>query len=281
MTLPPAPPGSTFSGGDGQTAYQELVGQSDNSVALGVPTGLPNGIVEQFPLFVDGVVAVTDDVVDGRPTWRIDRDYGPMNTGSDGPSPTESIWIDVATGVTLQRQTVGMRTSNDIPITDTVTLSGLDTNATLPAEFPGTFPDGAVVAPSGDPSAFGPTTFDEVASEFGGSIVVPSLPADAINVWRMNFGNADGTSTISSNLIVRWYDGFIRTEYRVVGFPPSMEMPDTCSSCTGSLLDELRTWNGETTEANVTRDQVGLTVTGPSREAIQEVIDSLVDLPSA
>jgi hypothetical protein len=64
-----------YLGSDGQTAYQEVVGLADNSLPLGVPTGLPNGIVELFPLRADSVVDVADDTVDGRPTWRIEYEF--------------------------------------------------------------------------------------------------------------------------------------------------------------------------------------------------------------
>jgi hypothetical protein len=267
-----------FAGSDGQTMYQEIMGQADNSVPLGVPTGLPNGIVEPFPLTVDSVVAVVDDVIDERATWRIDLNYGSSDLDPTAAAMSKSIWIDVETGVTLQTRESGTHTINDIPVTDTVTLSDIDVNASLPAEFPGTFPEGAAVAPSGDPLAFGPTTVDEFASEFGSAIVAPTAPADVVAISRMNFGNADGTTTVSPSLIIRWFDGFVRTEYRFVGYPPSMALPDTCPSCTGSLLDELRAWNGASAGVNMGRDGVSISISGPSREAIRAVIDSLVEL---
>lgn len=266
-----------YIGADGQTAYQELNGQADNSVALGVPTGLPNGIVEPFPLFADGVVGIADEVVGGRATWRIDREY-PSVAGS--PEQTTSTWIDQQAGVTLQSRSTGMHSSNGIALTDTVTLSGLDTGAALSADFPGSFPDGATVDRSGDPSQFGPTTIEEAASLFDASIVAPTMPADLVALSTMNFGNDDGTTTASPSLIVRWFDGFLRTEYRVTSFPPSMAMPDTCAApCTGSLLDEIRSWGGEGTAVDVRRGGLGISISGPSRQAIQAVIDSLVELP--
>jgi hypothetical protein len=256
---------------DGQTAYQELAGQADNSVALGVPTGLPNGIVEQFPLYPDDVVAVEDDVVDGRPTWRIDREY-------PSQSSSTSTWIDVQTGVTLQSRSVGMQSTNGVPQTDTLTLSDLQLGASMPADFPGTFPDGAVVNRSGDPTQFSSSSVEDAATLFGVSIVVPTTPADVMAVSTMNFGNDDGTTTSSPSLIVRWFDGFLRTEYRLSSFPPSMPMPDSCESCTGTLLDELKAWSEDGTSLNVSRDGLGISITGPNRQAVQDVIDSLVQV---
>jgi hypothetical protein len=267
-----------YTGPDGQTAYQEVVGLADNSLPLGAGTGLPNGIFEPFPLTPDYVVDIADDVVDGRPTWRIDRDYGTLG-GSTDPDQTMSIWIDVATGVTVQLRSTGMQAANGIPLTDTVTLSDLDLAAVLPADFPGTFPDVAVVAPSGDALAFGPTTVEQAAAEFGVNVVVPTEPADVVAISQMNFGNDDGTTSSSPSLIVRWFDGFVPTEYRLAALPPSMALPDSCTNCAGTLLDELRDWTGDSARVDVHRDALSISITGPTPAAIQKVIDSLVEIP--
>ncbi|MCU1358925.1 MAG: hypothetical protein JWN99_214 [Ilumatobacteraceae bacterium] len=267
---------AAFVGSDGQPGYQEIVGQADSSVALGVPTGLPNGIVEPFPLRSDGVVAVADDTNDGRPTWPIDSSY---DSGDGGAAMTMSLWIDTATGVTLQTRSEGMNSDQDGPLIDTVTLSDLMVGAALPADFPGTFPDGAAVSRSGDVSGFAPTSLDAAVALFGHGVAVPALPADVVSVSTTNFGNPDGGTTASPSLIVRWFDGFLRTEYRLTGFPPTMALPDTCGSCTGTVLDELRAWNGQDDSVNVNRGGLGISITGPDRQAIQAVLDSLVESP--
>jgi hypothetical protein len=266
---------ASFVDADGNTAYQELAGQSDSSVALGIPTGLPNGIVEPFPLMPDYVVDVADDAIDGRAAWRIDREYD-MGDGSD--PQTTSIWIDVETGVTLQTRSTGTSVSNGVPLTDTLTLSTLTIGAPMPADFPGSFPDGADVERSGDATQFGATSIEAAAVEFGSGVPVPSGPADVVFVSRMNFGNEDGSTTSSPSLVVRWLDGFLTTtEYRLTTFPPSMPVPDTCAPCTGTLLQELHALAGQGAMITVHRGNLGISITGPDIEAVRTVIDSLVE----
>lgn len=271
-----------FTGMDGQVVYQELVGQADNSVALGVPTGLPNGIVEQFPLTTDFVVDIADDVIDGRPTWRIDQVYDVPGSTATTAEMSSSIWIDVNSGITIKTRNVGMQTRNDVALVETITLSNLELDTPMPPDFPGAFPENAAVDRSGDPTSFGPVSIEAAAIEFGSTIVAPTLAADLTAVSRMNFGNEDGTTTISPSLIMRWFDGFVRTEYRLVSFPPSMGAPETCPTCTGSLLEELQSWNGALAAGGVTaqRDGLGASITGPSQGEVRAILDSLVEVPA-
>lgn len=266
-----------YTGADGQSAYQEIVGQADSSVALGVPTGLANGVITPIAQLSSGLVAITDDVLDGRPVWRVDQQFE-LVQGSTSPQQT---WIDQATGITVQTHTSGMMAIDDTPLDEIITLTALEPGAPMPDGFPALFPPGAVVSTSGDPTAFGPIAIDQAAAEFDAPILVPTLAGDQVSVERMNFGTADGTATgapvIAPVLHVRWFDGFVRTELRIDGYPSTMVWPDSCAGCTISLLEELRAAPISAEGVSVVRDNIGVTLTGDP-DTIRAVIASLVEV---
>lgn len=258
----------------GHTSYQQIDGQSDSSVALGVPTGLPNGVVTPMSRFTSHVESIVEEDLDGRPTWRIDQ---AMNL--PGVPPAEmSTWIDQSTGITLRTRSVGMASSDGVPITDDITLSEIEPGAPLPDDFPNPFPPDAQIAVSGDPTAYSATTLEAGLAELGPGIVVPTLAPDQIAIWRMNFGTDDGGIEVSPSLIMRWFDGFERTELRIVRYPSSMTMPDTCVDCGLTLLEEIRAMPVDSPESAVVRDGVSVWITG-SAEKAREVVASLVMSP--
>jgi hypothetical protein len=266
---------ASYTDADGNPAYQEIVGQADGSVALGVPTGLTNGVVTSIAQLRDGLIGITDDVIDGRSTWRVDQRTEDLVAG-DGSTSLQQTWIDQATGITVQTTTSGQMAINDVPLDETITLTHLEPGAALPADFPNPFPTDAAVASSGDPSAFGPITDDLARAEFDRPILVPGLPADQVSIARMNFGTTDGGTEMSPSLVARWFDGFVRTELRITGYPSMMTLPDSCPTCTGSLLDELRSLPVTADGVNVSRAGIGVSLTGDP-DTIRAVIASLTE----
>jgi hypothetical protein len=198
----------------GASAFQEIVGMTDNSVALGVPTGLPNGIVEPFPLYPDDITEIGDDVVDGRTAWRIVRvlDFQP------GVQQTTAIWIDQQTGVTIQTITTSP-SGNDPSVltTQTTRLSDLVIGAEMPPTFPGSFPDGAVVQRSGAPRVPAVDVIGQAAAAFGDHFVLPSIAPDALSLTFMN-AQPDGTDGMPW-FEARWLDGFTSTTLRIAQRP--------------------------------------------------------------
>ena len=269
---------AVFTGPDGGPAYQQIDGQADSSVALGVPTGLANGVVTAMSSLAFDVVAIEEDMVGGRSTWRIDQRRATGFPASDSVSST-STWIDRATGITLRTMSSGgsfIGEGDDMtPIVDTITLSDLVPDEVMPAGFPVLFPPDANVERSGDAAAFAPITLDAAAAEVGPGGVVPTIAADQVSIQRIPFGTADGGTEISPSLIVRWFDGFLRTELRVVRFPSSMVPPASCPDCSDSLLEQLAEAPPSGDGVSVGVGQIQVTITGDP-ERFAEIIDSLV-----
>lgn len=264
-------------GPDGRWTGQQVDGQRDSSLALGIPTGLSSGIVTNLDGLSFGVVAIEQDVVGDRDTWRIDQsnDLGP---NSPGPATIEtSTWIDRATGITLQTRTTGAGSVEQdgevLAITDIVTLSDLVLDEPMPTDFPNLWPPDTEVALSGDPYQFGPITYEDAAVELGPGAVVPTIAADRVSMDRIVFG--EGIENVGVTLVARWFDGFLATELRVMRFPSMMEMPDSCEACTESLLEQLRTAALTNSGVNVMADGFSVSLTGDA-ERIRSIIDSLV-----
>lgn len=263
----------------GVTTYQQIDGQADGSVALGVTTGLANGIVSRIDDLSRDVVAIEEDIVDGRATWRIDQ------RTEMGIGPAEGIetstWIDRATGITLQTTSSGAMFIGDgdgeemIAIAETITLSELVPDEPMPAGFPSPFPPDAAVDLSGDPTHFGPITIDAASAELGTGAVVPTLPADQVSLQRMPFGTGDGGTEVTPSLIVRWFDGFLVTELRIDRLPSSMQVPGTSVELGQSLLEQLRAAPVTVSGVRAAVDPFQVWITGdPVR--VRAIVDSLV-----
>lgn len=267
-----------YSGADGLPLYQQIDGAADSSTALGVPTGLANGIVTPLPSLNSGVVAIEEDSVGGRSTWRIEQRHE-TGFGEGNDISTTVTWIDRATGVTLKTVTDGagfIDNGGDLtPIKDTIWLSELTLDEAIPADFPTLIPPNVNVDRSGDALAFGPITVDAAAAEIGPGAVVPTIEADQVSIQRMAFGTADGGTETSPSLIVRWFDGFVRTELRVTRLPSSMPAATSCPDCTGSLLEQLSIAPITEEGVSVGVGQIQVSITGDP-ERIRTVIDSLV-----
>ncbi len=262
---------AVFTDAAGQPAYQEVVGQANGSMGVGVPTGLVNGIITSISQLRPGLVAIVDDVLDGRPAWRIDQLTENL-VARDGSMSRQQTWIDQATGITVQTHTSGSTSIDDVALDEIITLTDLEPGTPMPADFPNPFPAEATVAVSGDPTAFAPITLDQAAAEFDAPLLVPSLPGAQVSIERMNFG-----TEISPVLHVQWFDGFVRTELRIDQYPSMMDWPDTCSDCTIGVLDELRAAPLTIDGVYVARDNVGVTLTGDP-DTIRAVIASLTQL---
>jgi hypothetical protein len=265
---------AVFINADGTTGYQQVDGQADSALGLGIPTGLVNGIITPIGLLEGDVVAIEEEVVDGRATWRIDQ-Y------SDGVAPftpiETSTWIDRETGVTLRTRSIGALSidqgGDTQPITQTISLSEIVPNEPMPADFPSPFPPEAQIAVSGDRSQFGPSTYEAAAAQLGPGAVLPTIDADQVSVSRMVSG--EGPENVGVTLVVRWFDGFVETELTVIRFPAALLTEDPCLSCEPSLLEQLRV---EPVRAGIVYTEVGgveVSLRGDP-ERFAEIIDSLV-----
>ena len=87
-------------------------------------------------------------------------------------SQVESYTIDQESGLIVEYG----RTSINNGIEDVMeaTISDLQLNVALPAEFAGAFPDGAVVDRSGDPDGFALLMPETAAAQFGGELLLPA-----------------------------------------------------------------------------------------------------------
>ncbi len=270
---------AVYGGPDGQDAYQQVDGQMDGSLGLGIPTGLVNGVITSIDALTYDVVAIEEDTVGGRATWRIDQWRG-MSSPSSLDGMEMSTWIDRATGITLKTRSAGASFAGEgdemTPLTETIVLSELVLDEPMPADFPPVAPPGVEVARSGDPTQFGPITIEAAAAELGPGAVVPTLPADQVSMQRMQFGDADGGTEVAPTLVVRWFDGFSVTELRVDRFPSSMQPPASCADCSTTLLEQLRGAPIEANRVNVGVGQIQVSIAGDP-ERIRAIVDSLVE----
>jgi hypothetical protein len=265
---------AVFTNADGTTGYQQVDGQADSSLGLGIPTGLTNGIITPSSLLEGDVVAIEEDVVDGRATWRIDQ----YSAGVEPFTPIEtSTWIDRETGITLRTRSIGALSIDQggdaQPITQTISLSEIVPNEPMPADFPNPFPPNAQVAVSGDPTQFEPSTYEEAAAQLGPGALVPTIDADQVSISRMVSG--EGPENVGATLVVRWFDGFVTTELTVIRFPAALVTPDPCVSCEPTLLDQLRVEPIRAGTVYVGVGDVEVSLTGDP-ERFPEIIDSLV-----
>ncbi len=158
-------------GGHGAPPYQEIAGWSDYAVGLQMFVG--HDPVPRLDI-VDPSAEVVEVEFDGRPAWQItwpSPDVGPSDR-------TTTLVIDQATGLIVATRNE-LVVDGDRQITDS-SLTALEIGVELPEDYPGTFPEGAIVERSGDPAAYRTTTAAEAAELFGSGFVVPSgLPETA------------------------------------------------------------------------------------------------------
>ncbi len=266
-------------GPDGKDAYYQLDGQMDGSLGLGIPTGLVTGFVTSIGSLTYDVVAIEEDTVGGRATWRIDQ-----RRGASSPSLLDvmeaSTWIDRATGITLQTRSVGESFADvgekRTPLTETVTLRELVVDEPMPADFPPVAPPGVEVDRSGDPTEFGPITIEAAAAELGPGAVVPTVPADQVSMYRYQVENAaGGNAEVVPTLIVRWFDGFSATELWVARTPSFMQPTASCADCSTTLLGQLQGSPLAVGGVNVWVGRIQVSIVGDP-ERIRAIVDSLV-----
>ena len=131
-------------------AHQEIVGWTDNSTPLLIALGYDP--VMRFDAVHDTVVEEVQSHL-GRPAWRLTAsfEYGaPDDTSAF--SQQEVYTIDKESGLIVGYRRVSI--SDGVEDITEGSLSDLQLDATLPAEFPGAFPVEAVVSPSGSPDGF-------------------------------------------------------------------------------------------------------------------------------
>lgn len=266
-------------GPDGKDAWYQLDGQMDGSLGLGVPTGLVTGFVTSIGSLTYDVVAIEEDTVGGRATWRIDQ-----RLGAGSPSLLDvmeaSTWIDRATGITLQTRSVGASFADEsgerTPLTETITLSELVVGEPMPADFPPVAPPGVEVDRSGDPTEFGPITIEAAAAELGPDAVVPTVPAEQVSMYRYQVENAaGGDAEVVPTLVVRWFDGFSATELQVARTPSFMQPPASCADCSTTLLEQLQGAPLAVGGVYVWVGRIQVSIVGDP-ERIRSIVDSLV-----
>jgi hypothetical protein len=211
---------AAFRGMDGATAYQEVVGWTDNSTPLLMMLGsMP---VMQFDgLFDPTVEEVTSHL--GRPAWRITSTLGfgaggSLDPASDGYSEqTDAYTVDQQTGLLVAFRSTN--THDGVEDLTEMRLDDLETDVQMPVDFPGVFPEGAVVDRSGDPNGFVPLTIEQAAAQFGFGFVAPVLDDERPRVWLAEQGRvfADNGSQLATmrRATIEWYDGFARSSIEI------------------------------------------------------------------
>lgn len=171
---------SAVSKPDGTVIYQRVEGWNENSTGEAILLGhspMWNAPANQTAL------TIVDAEHDGRPAWHITASR-PGFTQIAAKIDTET-WIDTATGLvvrSIETQT-GLDNNGNAAASQTTesTWTDLDTNAELPSEFPGQFPDGATIDVSGDPGAFQQSIDpSELVTAFGPSVWIPNIPGATV-----------------------------------------------------------------------------------------------------
>lgn len=175
-----------FVGPDGATQYQEVVGWTDNSTPLLI--ALRINPVMRFDAVQDTVVEEAQSELG--PAWRLTASFG--FGAPDDPSAfsqQETYTIDKESGLIVEYHLVS--TNDGIEDVTDMSLSNLRLNASLPAEFPGSFPDGAVIDQSGNPAGFTLLRPETAAEQFGGQLF---LPATGDSAMRIVMSQSEGQS---------------------------------------------------------------------------------------
>ena len=175
-----------FGGADGGTQYQEIVGWPDNSTPLLILFGY-DPVMRFDAMQQPTLTEVTSHL--GRPAWQITSTFEGGYTETTPVTQTETYTIDQQTGLVVaydQRQTQNGVETN----VREARIDDLEVGATLPAAFPGAFPEGAVVDRSGDPNGFVPLSVADAGAMFGSGFVVPAgdgapVPRTTVNMFDM------------------------------------------------------------------------------------------------
>jgi hypothetical protein len=202
---------SAFRGADGTIQYQEIVGQRDNSVPVGVLTGMnPVQLVDAIP-GVRTDIAVT--VLDVRPVWEITTvmTYDPSSCEElcEGDPFVQTMvdTVDQATGLVIRSS----NTTTEVNGTSQVAvLRDIRVVDTVPAAFPGTVPDGAEIDRSGEPTAAVSATLGDVADFFGVPVPIPSGVGEAtVNVSQNESLDPSGAVLVNRRAEIVGREGFL------------------------------------------------------------------------
>jgi hypothetical protein len=287
-------------GPDGTATYQEIVGWADNSVGIQILVGHdPVMRFERGAAEAD----ISEVVHDGRPAWQITSAADVNRPGQFG-GQVEVFVIDQATGLVVATRTE-LAVDGAVQVTES-SLTGLETGVTLPAEYPGVFPDGAAVERSGDPNAFQLTTLDDAAAFFGRGFVAPAdLPAGTRVTTSAGPVMAETGETFATNLTVTITipDGFARSTVELHKFVPIGDVApgfgmipiddalcfstdgitctrtaDTDVVTAGALAGHNLHVEGDGTVINVDTGPVSAVVIAMSPEAALNLVNSFIDL---
>lgn len=284
-------------GQDGVTRYEESVGWADNSTPLLLLFGYYP--VMHFDVLGDPTLTASTSHL-GRAAWQITSTFAGGVSGSPDDVRTETFTIDQQTGLVVayeMRQTLVGR--------EDVTQARLDdlvVDATLPAEFPGTFPDGADVQRGGDPSGFTVLSVSDAAAAFGAGFVVPALADDAsprVTLIISEFP-AEGGSPAGAlyQVMVEWHNGFVMSSFSLSksvitdGSPPPAGVlvvdGAVCPSSDGVHCDYFDApsivthgaWSGSPSlfdgpRVSITNGPIRGTAAGPTAEAALAIANSL------
>lgn len=231
---------AAFVGVDGGTAYQEVVGWTDNSTPLLMMLG--HAPVMQF----EGLSNPTVDEVTshlGRPAWRITSSFGAgasSDPANDFGEQHEEYTIDQQTGLI-----VAFRQSFEHDgVVDLIEsrLDDLVTDVKMPVGFPGVFPEGAAVDRSGDPDGFVPLTLEQAAAQFGFGFVAPVLNGEQPRVWvrEQPTNDQQGTQTgVMYQATIEWYQGFVKSSVSITKTVPIEGIPPEDGY---AIVDGLLCW---------------------------------------
>jgi hypothetical protein len=206
-----------FRGADGTIQFQEIVGQADNSLPLGVLIGMnPVQLVGTLPGESSDIAATT---FEGRPVWEIttavEYDLPVCRETCEGDPYTQTMveTIDQVTGLVIRSSN---STTQQNGTSQVSVLRDVRTVDSLPAAFPGAFPDGATVDRSGDPTAAVTVTLDDVSGFFGIPTPVPSGLGDvSVTVEETAGFDPDGSAFTSRSVAIVVSDGFLTTSIYV------------------------------------------------------------------
>jgi hypothetical protein len=198
---------AAFITADGATQYQEIVGWTDNTTPLLI--ALRVNPVMRFDSVQDSTV---EEVVSrlGRPAWRLRNslEYGAPDDLS-AFSQQEIFTIDKESGLIVEyRQVV----NNGVEDVTEMSLTDLQLDATLPAEFPGSFPDGAVVDHSGNPAGFRVVAPEEASAQFGSPVFLPAAADSTVRIVMSTNEGLWGQNSLpvtSAQLTIELRTGFV------------------------------------------------------------------------
>ena len=208
---------------DGTLGYQEIVGQPDGFTPLGILVGYdPTVLVMATP---DGPILgnsteVIETTFEGRPVWEVtiiqafDAPCFEVCSEEDDTKivQTEVSTVDQETGIVIRKSTTSTQPNQTPQLS---VLRDIRVTDAMPAPFPGTFPDDAVVDRSGDPNAAavgGMARVQALADAFGIAIPLPTGPIEIST--RENGGSLMGPDGVDvpgrfHTIEVASHEGFV------------------------------------------------------------------------